>query len=259
MPQFLFIELPSFRIKDINGHTVSLSYRHLGLVGALYQYVRRGLATTGSYNIDLAASIVFAGGETEIWTSSSSSSSSSEGSLHTEENLLLSYFRAFDSPGAYPIVDAMLLAGKPCGACMGYFSLAGKRLRPRTSADADGTGTGTAVPPFRAKFTPRSDRAYTPVFYLARALDAAQRGALWLQLGQMWAGEFAGALSSSSSSSLSAAAAGGVGVMAVRGQVYYLLADSPWYALHEQESMSDAEVAEAVARQGVSPAYWIGR
>ncbi|KAI5918371.1 hypothetical protein F4810DRAFT_692505, partial [Camillea tinctor] len=115
MPQFVFIELPSFRAKDITGHTVNLSNRHLGLVGALYQYVRRGLATADY--VDLAASIVFAGGETDIWTSALSSSTAGAAQHHAEENLLLSYFQAFDSPGAYPIIDAMILSGKPCSAC----------------------------------------------------------------------------------------------------------------------------------------------
>jgi hypothetical protein len=41
-PQFIFIELPSFRIKDKNGDSVSLSYRQLGHVIALLQYVRSG-------------------------------------------------------------------------------------------------------------------------------------------------------------------------------------------------------------------------
>ncbi|KAI1496458.1 hypothetical protein F5X99DRAFT_414069 [Biscogniauxia marginata] len=228
MPQFIFVELPSFRIKDFDGHSVNLSYRHLGLVGAIYQYIRRGLATADY--VDLSASIVFAGGETDIWTATTTSQGQ-----HAEENLLLAYFQSFDSPGAYPIIDSMLLSNRPCGACMEYFALTGKQLRPRDST----------VPPFRAKFTPRSDRSYTPVFYLARGLDTDQRSALWMQLAQMWASEFTGTIASTPD--------------IARGQVYYILNNSPWYALNNQENMTDAEVAEVIASQGVSPAYWIGR
>ncbi|OTA52647.1 hypothetical protein K449DRAFT_427108 [Hypoxylon sp. EC38] len=102
MPQFIFVELPSFRIKNASGHTVRLNYDQLGLVGALYQYLAR---------------------------------------MRTDE------------PG---VVVA-------------------------SSADV-------------------------PV-----------------------------------------------------GQAYYLIRDSPWYAINGQEGMTDAQIAEAISRQGVLPTYWIGR
>ncbi|KAH8160647.1 hypothetical protein CIB48_g7608 [Xylaria polymorpha] len=184
MPQFIFIELPTFRIKDKNGNTVTLSSRHLGRVISLLQYVRSCLRTSNEYTPDLAASFLFSNQETNLW-----SAMHTPNSHHAEENLLLSYFNSFDSPGAFPIVDAMLLRSKPCGSCMEYFSLNGKQLRPLLD---DGTGTGAltaaAGGPFRAKFTPRVDKTYTPVFYLSRSLDATQRGNLWLQLAQMWTG-----------------------------------------------------------------------
>ncbi|KAI1075411.1 hypothetical protein F5B20DRAFT_388521 [Whalleya microplaca] len=227
MPQFIFVELPSFRIKDTNGHTLNLNYNQLGLVEALYQFVRSGLRTTEYIN--LSTSILFAAGEADIWTATSTMHGH-----HAEENLLLTYYRSFDSPGAYPIIDAMLLSNKPCSNCTDYFTLTGKQLRPR-----DGT-TG-----FRAKFTARSDRLYTPVFYLARGLDTAQRSNLWMQLAQMWTAEFGDAIGSTPD--------------IARGQVYYILNDSPWYALNDQENMTDAEIAQAIARQGVVPTYWIGK
>ncbi|KAI8627301.1 hypothetical protein F5Y19DRAFT_174844 [Xylariaceae sp. FL1651] len=232
MPQFVFIELPSFRIKDKNGNAVNLNYRQLGHVIALLQYVRSGLRT-GNY-LDLSMSILFGGGETDLWTAGHTPHGH-----HAEENLLLAYFQSFDSPGAYPITDAMLLSSKPCSSCIEYFSLGGKQLRPQ-----DGT---TAA--FRAKFTPRSDKSYTPVFYLARSLDAAQRSSLWHQLGQIWTGEL-GTMGVSLASSPNIQL----------GQVYFVLGnDSPWFALNGQENMTDAEIAEAIARQEVNPVYWIGR
>ncbi|KAI0908789.1 hypothetical protein F4824DRAFT_483981 [Ustulina deusta] len=244
MPQFIFIELPTFRIRDRSGNAVSLSNRHLARVITLLQYVRSGLRTSGDYRLDLCTSLLFSNGETDLWTAAHTTPQGH----HAEENLLLAYFQSFDSPGAYPLVDAMLLSSKPCGSCMDYFSLNGKHLRPLD--DGTGTGTMTAERAFRAKFTPRSDKTYTPVFYLARSLSAAQREHLWLQLRQMWTG--------------------GLGAMGVAlafspavpmGEMYYLFGDetAPWYALNGQESMSDAEIAEAIARQELSPAYWIGR
>ncbi|KAK8081276.1 hypothetical protein PG996_000057 [Apiospora saccharicola] len=271
MPQFLFIDLPNFRIRDAHGHSVSLSYKQLGHVIALYQYVRSGLRST-EY-ADLCASLVFAAGETDIWTSyatsseapapattnltsgsgSGGASSSSQAAaaattttttIHAEENMLLAYHQSFDSPGAYPIVDALLLSSKPCSSCMGYFvptSAAGKTCKL------------PATPSFRAKFTPRSDRTYTPVFYLSSSpstsYDPTQSYETWAQLGGMWAADFVaeGRLASS--------------LEVARGQMYYLMPDSasPWFALNDQEAMSDAEVAEAIVRQGVSATYWIGR
>ncbi|KAK7908825.1 hypothetical protein PG985_016128 [Apiospora marii] len=270
MPQFLFIDLPNFRIRDAHGHSVSLSYKQLGHVIALYQYVRSGLRST-EY-ADLCASLVFAAGETDIWTSYATSSeatapattgstggSSGSGAhpdqtaaaaapatttIHAEENTLLAYHQSFDSPGAYPIVDALLLSSKPCASCMGYFvpsSASGKTCKlPST-------------PSFRAKFTPRSDRTYTPVFYLSSSpsssYDPTQGYETWAQLGGMWAADFVaeGRLASS--------------LEVARGQMYYLMPDSasPWFALNDQETMSDAEVAEAIVRQGVAATYWIGR
>ncbi|KAK7952776.1 uncharacterized protein PG986_008504 [Apiospora aurea] len=291
MPQFLFIDLPNFRIRDAHGHGVALSYKQLGHVIALYQYVRSGLRST-EY-ADLCASLVFAAGETDIWTSyttssdtssaaaipSTTASASSTGgsgggrgsssanpasavpgeetattttTIHAEENMLLAYHQSFDSPGAYPIVDALLLSSKPCASCMGYFA---------PSAASGKTCKLPGTPAFRAKFTPRSDRTYTPVFYLssssssslssssAGVYDPAQAYETWMQLGGMWAADFVaeGRLASS--------------LEASRGQMYYLVPESgsPWFALNDQETMSDAEVAEAVVRQGVSAAYWIGR
>ncbi|GAP88084.1 hypothetical protein SAMD00023353_1501570 [Rosellinia necatrix] len=252
MPQFIFIELPSFRVKDKNGHSVSLSGRHLGRMIAQLQYLRSALRPGGEYGVaDLSASLLFGQQETSLWTASATAAH------HAEENLLLAYFHSFDSPGAYPIVDGLLLGARPCGACADYFALAGRPLQPRD----DGTGTGamTAAAPFRAKFTPRVDRTYTPVFYLARGLDDAQRAGLWLQLGQMCTGDLAAmgaallppapAAAASSSSSSPA------------GEAYYLFDDgtTPWYALNGQENMTDAEIAEAISRQQMSPTYWIGR
>ncbi|CAJ2510293.1 Uu.00g061930.m01.CDS01 [Anthostomella pinea] len=227
MPQFVYVELPSFRIKDSSGHTMNMSYRHLGLVEALYHFVRGGLQTTNY--VDLSAAILFAGGETDTWAATNTLQGH-----HAEENLLLTYFQTFDSPGAYPIIDALLLSNKPCNSCIEYFALTGKQLRPR-----DGS------PPFRAKFTPRSDRSYTPVFYLSRSLDAGSRSGLWMQLAQMWASEFGDTIKSSPD--------------VARGQMYYILNDSPWYALNDQENLNDAEVAEAISRQDINPMYWIGR
>lgn len=238
MPQFLFIDLPNFRIRDAHGHSVSLSYKQLGHVIALYQYVRSGLRST-EY-ADLCASLVFAAGETDIWTSYATSSeaqapattaSSSGGgssrsgtnpdqtvaaapattTIHAEENMLLAYHQSFDSPGAYPIVDALLLSSKPCSSCMGYFA----------PASASGkTCKLPSTPSFRAKFTPRSDRTYTPVFYLSSppspsaSYDPTQSYETWAQLGGMWAADFAaeGRLASSRE--------------VARGQVYYLLPGS---------------------------------
>ncbi|KAI0015027.1 hypothetical protein F4780DRAFT_784545 [Xylariomycetidae sp. FL0641] len=250
MPQFVFVELPSFRTKDLAGRSVNLSLRHLGAVEALYQFVRRGLRANNY--ADLAASLVFSGRERDVWTSAATPGGGA--GLHAEENLLLAYYAAFDSPGAFPIVDALLLAAKPCPSCLEYFTLGGKQLRPtRSGGDGNtgtGSGTGTQQLPtqaFRAKFTPRSDRAYTPVFYLARTLDPARRGALWLQLARVVADDFfaADALVASPD--------------AARGQMYYLLHDSPWYALNDQDGMTDTEVAEAIASQQISPTYWVGR
>ncbi|KAI1117152.1 hypothetical protein F5Y14DRAFT_448535 [Nemania sp. NC0429] len=244
MPQFIFIELPTFRMKDKDGNTITLSSRHLGRIITLLQHVRSGLRTGGDYNMDLCASLLFSNQETNLCTAVHTLPQGH----HAEENLLLSYFHSFDSPGAYPIVDAMLLTAKPCRNCMEYFSLGGKQLRPLD--DGTGTGTMTAAAPFRAKFTPRVDKSYTPVFYLSRSLGDAQRSNLWLQLAQMWTGSLGGmgvALSSSPA--------------VQRGEMYYLFADGsmPWYALNGQENMSDVEVAEAITRQGLNPAYWIGR
>ncbi|KAI8954029.1 hypothetical protein F4801DRAFT_587935 [Xylaria longipes] len=240
MPQFIFIELPTFRIKDKDGNTVTLSNRHMGRVISLLQYVRSCLRTSSEYTLDLSASFLFSNQETNLW-----SAVHTPNSHHAEENLLLAYFNSFDSPGAFPIVDAMLLRSKPCSSCMEYFSLNGKQLRPLD--DGTGTGTMTAAAPFRAKFTPRVDKTYTPVFYLSRSLDSTQRGNLWLQLGQMWTGGLGLVLESSPAVAV--------------GEMYYLFGDgtAPWYALNGQENMSDTEVAEAITRQELSPIYWIGR
>jgi hypothetical protein len=231
MPQFIFIELPSFRIKDKNGHAVSLNYRQLGRIIALLQYVRGGLRT--SAYLDLSTSLLFSGGETDLWTAAHAQPQGH----HAEENLLLAYFQSFDSPGAYPLVDAMLLSAKPCGGCLEYFSLGGKQLQPQDGSAA-----------FRAKFTPRSDKTHTPVFYLARSLDAAQRGDFWLQLAQMWTGGLEFGLVTSPAAPV--------------GQMYYLFGDgteSPWYALNGQENLTDAQIAETISRQEMNPVYWIGR
>ncbi|KAI0201351.1 hypothetical protein F4808DRAFT_459841 [Astrocystis sublimbata] len=237
MPQFIFIELPTFRIKDKSDNTVHLSSKHLGRVLSQLQYVRSCLRS--DYTLDLCASLLFSNQETNLW-----SAVHTPDSHDAEENLLLAYFNSFDSPGAFPIVDALLLRSKPCSSCMEYFSLNGKQLRPLD----DGTGTGnlTAPGPFRAKFTSRVDKTHTPVFYLARSLDAAQRASLWMQLGQMWTGGLSFVLESSPTVAL--------------GSMYYLFADgTPWYALNGQENMSDTEIAGAISRQDLSPLYWIGR
>ncbi|KAI2602782.1 hypothetical protein GGR54DRAFT_622952 [Hypoxylon sp. NC1633] len=232
MPQFIYVELPSFRVKNANGHTVRLNYAQLGLVSALYQFVRSSLRT--SDHVDLSTSLLFADGEADLWTAIAGTGDGGH-HPHAEENMLLSYFQAFDSPGSYPIVDAMLLRrGEPCSNCAGYFTLGGKQLRP-----LDGT------PAFRAKFTARSDRSYTPVFYLARGLDSASRATLWSQLAQMRADE----------PGIVVASRADVAV----GQAYYLIHDSPWYAINGQESMTDTQIAEAISRQGVLATYWIGR
>ncbi|KAI0538995.1 hypothetical protein GGR58DRAFT_500600 [Xylaria digitata] len=244
MPQFIFIELPTFRVRDKSGENVNLSGRHLARVISLLQYVRSGLRTSGDYNVNLCTSLLFSNGETDLWTAANTLPQGH----HAEENLLLAYFQSFDSPGAYPLVDAMLLSSRPCGSCMDYFALNGKHLRPLD--DGTGTGTMTAERPFRAKFTPRSDKNYTPVFYLARSLSAAQRENFWLQLSQMWTGGL---------STMGVALAYSPAVP--MGESYYLFGDetAPWYALNGQENMSDAEIAEAISRQRLSPAYWIGR
>ncbi|KAI0165463.1 hypothetical protein GGR52DRAFT_109973 [Hypoxylon sp. FL1284] len=232
MPQFLYVELPSFRVKSASGSSVRLNYAQQGLLSALYQFVRSGLRSTDQ--VDLSASFVFADGETDLWTAISGTGDGGS-HPHAEENMLLSYFQAFDSPGSYPIVDAMLLRrGEPCSSCGGYFTLGGKHVRLQ-----DGT------PPFRAKFTARSDRSYTPVFYMAHGLDSAQRAALWTQLAQVQAGQ-------------PGIMAGSRADVAI-GQAYYVLHDSPWFAINGQESMTDAQIAESIARQGVLPTYWIGR
>lgn len=226
MPQFILVEIPSFRVKTMAGQSLSLSAKHMGLMSALYQYVRSGLATTDFS--DLSASLLFSGAEPDTWTASNT-----HHGLHAEENLLLSYFQSFDAPGAYPIVDSILMSGKPCSSCMPYFT-SGKQVNP-------GHGMG----PFRARLTPRSDRNYTPIFYLARGLEADQRSALWVQLASMWSTEFPNSICSSPE--------------VARGQMYYILGDLPWYALNDQENMTDSEIAEAVAQQGGTLAYWIGR
>ncbi|KAI0110420.1 hypothetical protein GGR51DRAFT_569696 [Nemania sp. FL0031] len=244
MPQFIFIELPNFRIKDQSGNTVTLSTRHLSRMITLLQYVRSGLRTGGNYSIDLCTSLLFSNRETDLWTAMHTLPQGH----HAEENLLLAYFHSFDSPGSYPIVDAMLLSSKPCSSCMQYFTLGGKQLQPLD--DGTGTGTMTAAAPFRAKFTPRVDKSYTPVFYLSRSLDVAQRGTLWHQLGQMWTGGL---------SAMGAVLASSPAVQV--GEVYYLFNDgtTPWYALNGQENMTDVDIAEAILRQELNPIYWIGR
>ncbi|KAI4864237.1 hypothetical protein F4820DRAFT_470674 [Hypoxylon rubiginosum] len=239
MPQFIFVELPSFRVKNASGNNVRLNYAQLGLVGALYQFVRGGLRTAD--RVDLSASLLFADGEADLWTAAAGTSEGGH-HPHAEENMLLSYFQAFDSPGSYPIVDAMLLRrGEPCSSCAGYFTLGGKQLRPPPSQDGGSGGT----PAFRAKFTARSDRSCTPVFYVARGLDGAQRAALWAQMAQVRTGEPGVVVGSRADVPV--------------GQAYYILHDSPWYAINGQESMTDAQIAEAIARQGVLPTYWVGR
>ncbi|KAI2612357.1 uncharacterized protein GGS25DRAFT_518050 [Hypoxylon fragiforme] len=243
-PQFIYIELPSFRIKNASGQIMRISYAQLGLISAQYQFVRSGIRSssaasaaspsTASDAVDLSAALLFADGEPDLWTALPGAGDGGS-DPHAEENMLLSYFQAFDSPGSYPIVDAMLLRrGEPCTHCAGYFTLAGKQLRPH-----DGT------PSFRAKFTARSDRAYTPVFYVARSLGAAQRAALWAQIGCMRADE----------PGIVVASRADVPV----GQAYYVMPDSPWFAINGQEAMTDAQIAEAIVRQGVMPTYWIGR
>ncbi|KAI5863305.1 hypothetical protein GGS23DRAFT_526942 [Durotheca rogersii] len=232
MPQFIYVELPSFRAKGDNGQALRLTYAQLGLVGALYQFARRGLRAND--RVDLSASLLFADGEADIWTAAAGAVEGVQ-HPHAEENMLLSYFQTFDSPGAYPIVDAILLRrGEPCSDCAGFFTLGGKQLQPH-----DGT------PAFRAKFTARSDRSYTPVFYLSRGLDAAQRTALWTQLARMRADEPGIIVASRPDAPV--------------GQAYYLIPDSPWYAINGQERMTDAQIAEAIAGQGLLPTYWIGR
>ncbi|KAK6078975.1 hypothetical protein SCUP234_05901 [Seiridium cupressi] len=228
MPQFIFIELPSFRIKDAAGHSVSLNHEQFGFMVALYHYIRTGLQTE---ICNLSASLLFANGEPDIWTSSSIPNG-----LHAEENLLLTYFQSFDSPGAYPIVDALLLSHKPCHGCMGYFetSGSGKQLK-----------VGHGATPFKAKFTPRSDRDYTPIFYLARSLDLQSRNDLWIQLGAMWAAELGSVIISSPE--------------VARGQAYFIMEGSPWYAVNDQETMTDAEIVQAIETQGALVSYWIGR
>lgn len=282
MPQFLFIDLPNFRIRDAHGHGVSLSYKQLGQIIAQYQYVRSGLRSI-EY-ADLCASLVFAAGETDLWksyttstttaaappaTSSSSSRGRGSGSrnsnstaaavaataettmmVHAEENMLLAYHQSFDSPGAYPIVDALLLSSKPCSNCLGYFA-------PPSPSGKVCKLPSAGIPSFKGKFTPRSDRTYTPVFCLASSSsqDPTVGYELWMQLGGMWAADFVaeGTLASSPD--------------VARGQMYYLMmmqehggaAAAPWFALNGQEAMTDAEVAEAISRQGVAATYWIGR
>lgn len=337
MPQFILVELPSFRLKTLAGQPVSLAPKYVALFSSLYQYVRAGLAisaatttnTTSSYSSsaysyspdlststsssssasyamppatttapaslpEVAASLLFAGGEPDLWTPSSSTSNDlhtlTSSSLHPEEALLLSYFQSFNLPGAYPIVDALLFGSKPCSSCMGYFtSPQGKTLRvpstttgggssgSRRSGDASsssssnrrsagggssggGGGNGTS---FRARFTPRSDRSYTPIFYLARSLDAAGRAGLWFEMASMWGSAFlpdpaAAALDLGGDFGAGAAGAGGGGMLA-RGQMYWLVPGSAWFAVHEQETMTDAEVAEAVMQQGGMLGYWVGR
>jgi hypothetical protein len=229
MPQFIYVELPSFRIRDAAGNGVNLNYKQLGTMVALFHYVRSGLQ--GVDFSDMSASLLFAGGEPDVWTAANTPQG-----LHAEENMLLTYFQSFDSPGSYPIVDAVLLSHKPCSSCISYFqqSGSGKVLK-----------VGNGVQPFRAKFTPRSDRSYTPVFYLARSLEPVERTGLWSQLGTMWATEFGDAIASSSE--------------VARGQAYYIMEDSPWFAINDQENMTDAEIAEAIQRQEAAATYWIGR
>ncbi|KXJ94867.1 hypothetical protein Micbo1qcDRAFT_202669 [Microdochium bolleyi] len=233
MPQFILVELPSFRLKTLAGQPIVLAAKHMGLFNSLYQYVRAGLAaadpTSPTTTPELCASLLFAGGEPGTWTSSAGPN------LHAEESLLLDYFTSFTSPGAYPIVDALLMSHKPCSSCLPYFaSSSGKTLH-----------SGTVSGNFRARFTPRSDRSYTPIFYLARSLDPVARGTLWLEMASLWA------------SNTLYGGSGGAGL--VRGQMYWLLPGSGWFAVCEQETMTDAEVAEVVARQGGALGYWIGR
>ncbi|KAI1818859.1 hypothetical protein GGS20DRAFT_581248 [Poronia punctata] len=233
-PQFIFVELPSFRIKDKNNNSVNLSTRQLGHVLSRLQYMRHSTQAGGYIYPDLCVSILFGGGETDIWTSSHTQN---HGGQHAEENLLLTYFQSFDSPGAYPIIDSMLLAAKPCSSCMEYFSLSGKLLRPQDRT----------LGSFRAKFTPRSDKSYTPVFYLSRSLSDVERSDLWLQLGQMTSPNAIGM---------------GLNTGLAHGQVYYLYGDgieSPWYALNGQDNMTDSEIVEAIVRQGTNPMFWAGR
>lgn len=334
MPQFILVELPSFRLKTLAGQPVSLAPKYVGLFSSLYQYVRAGLAipaatttnTTSSYSSsaysyspdlststsssssasyamppatttapaslpEVAASLLFAGGEPDLWTPSSSTSNYphtlTASSLHPEEALLLSYFQSFDLPGAYPIVDALLLGSKPCSSCMGYFnSPQGKTLRVASTTTTSGGrrsggtgasssssrrsgggsggsgGGGGSGTSFRARFTPRSDRSYTPIFHLARSLDAADRAGLWFEMASMWGSAFLpdpAAAALELGGEFGAGAAGPGGGMLARGQMYWLVPGSAWFAVHEQETMTDAEVAEAVMQQGGMLGYWVGR
>jgi hypothetical protein len=230
MPQFLFVELPSFRIKDTSGHSVSLNRSHRGQIIASLQYIRSGLQLSPDFSTSCCASILFHGAETDIWTSSHTPGS---GGLHAEENLLLTWHQSFESPGAYPIIDAMLLSHKPCSNCLPYFT-GGKHCKP-----------SNGVPGFRAKFTPRSDRQYTPVFHLAASLDAAGRQNLWFELATMWTSGFLDVVVSSPD--------------VERGKCYYVMEGSAWYAVNGQEGMTDAEIADAISTQGALATYWIGR
>ncbi|KAI1828277.1 hypothetical protein F4861DRAFT_535240 [Xylaria intraflava] len=232
IPKFVFIEFPSFSTRDKDGNAVHLNARQLSRVISCLQYVRSALRVNPAFPPDLIISLVF-NDETNIWTSFQSD-------RHAEENHLLTYRETFDAPGAYPIIDAMLLYKKPCTSCMEYYSLNGKHLQPQVPSDGGA---------FRAKFTPRSDKAYTPVFYLSQSLDDIQRGELWEQLGQMWTGNpYAGSRLMAANPHLQI------------GQVYYLFVnEAPWYGLNGQDNMNDIAIAEAISRQGLNPAYWIGR
>lgn len=252
MPQFILVELPTFRLKTLTGQPIALSPKHLALFSSLYQFVRSGLATTTEYNTELSASLLFAGGEPDTWTSSSTASPAGTVGFHAEENLLLTYFHSFDAPGAYPIVDALLMNNKPCANCMGYFGT-GKTLRSASlgastsssSSSSSRSSGGNGTTSFRARFTPRSDRSYTPIFYISRSLDAESKAGFWLEMATMWSSSLLGAVLSSPDMA--------------RGQMYYLVQGSAWFAVNEQEGMTDGEILEVVVQQGGSMAYWVGR
>ncbi|KAJ1335003.1 hypothetical protein MN608_01736 [Microdochium nivale] len=264
MPQFILVELPSFRLKTLEGQPVALASKHVALFSSLYQYVRGGLATAaattsaaGGATPELCASLLFAGGEPGTWTSSTSAATG----LHAEEALLADYFASFAAPGAYPIVDALLMSHKPCSSCLPYFSQSGKTLRcsPSSSLSPSSGGNSSSSSrsggaSFRARFTPRSDRSYTPIFYLARSLDPVERGGLWLEMASLWASNTLFPPATTALYDDEQVASG-----MVRGQMYWLIPGSGWFAVCGQEGMTDGEVVQMVAQQGGSMGYWIGR
>ncbi|KAJ2990609.1 hypothetical protein NUW58_g2863 [Xylaria curta] len=170
-PKFVWVELPKFRITDNYGNLVFLDDEELGILMHKFQYVRGGLR--GEHVYHQVASLLYED-RTRLCNSV-------HARYHAEELFLLNYYFQNNSPGAYPIVDAMILDRKPCHRCISYFSDRGARIPVPNY-----TGAIPRPSSIQAKYTPRVDRSFTPIFYVSNSMDDEQRQRYWLQLKEIW-------------------------------------------------------------------------